>query len=186
MKFFVACSLVLSSLLSSCVAVAVVGAAAGIIVYDKRTISVIENDTRIFHNINTAIVKDPRFHNSRVEVISFNQIVLLVGQVPSAATKLVAERVAQQTPRVTRVYNELTVGYPLNLTQRAQDSLLTGEMRSRMLNKKGLESGSIRVVTENAVVYLMGVVTHEQADLAVMVARQVNGVRKVIKIFRYI
>ena len=55
-----------------------------------------------------------------------------------------------------------------------------------MMGKKGLESGSIRIVTDNAVVYLMGIVTHEQANLAVNVARQVNGVNKVVKVFQYI
>ena len=55
-----------------------------------------------------------------------------------------------------------------------------------MLTKKGLESGSIRVVTENGVVYLMGIVTAEQASLSVDVARRVNGVSKVVKIFQYI
>jgi len=55
-----------------------------------------------------------------------------------------------------------------------------------MLTTKGLESGSIRVVTENTVVYLMGIATHEQANLAVNVARKINGVSKVVKVFRYI
>ena len=55
-----------------------------------------------------------------------------------------------------------------------------------MLTKKGLESGAIRIVTENGVVYLMGDVSHPQADLAVNVARQVPGVQKVVKVFQYI
>ena len=55
-----------------------------------------------------------------------------------------------------------------------------------MLSEKGLESGSLRVITENSVVYLMGIVTPEQANLAVNVARHVNGVRKVVKVFQYI
>jgi osmotically-inducible protein OsmY len=55
-----------------------------------------------------------------------------------------------------------------------------------MLTKKGLESGSIRVVTENSVVYLMGIVSNEQAATAVAVARQIEGVKKVVKVFQYI
>ena len=55
-----------------------------------------------------------------------------------------------------------------------------------MLAKKGLESGSIRIVTEDEVVYLMGIVNEQQAALAVDVARRVNGVNKVVKIFQYV
>jgi osmotically-inducible protein OsmY len=55
-----------------------------------------------------------------------------------------------------------------------------------MLTQKGLESGSMRIVTENGVVYLMGIATHEQANLAVNVARKINGVNRVVKVFQYV
>jgi osmotically-inducible protein OsmY len=87
---------------------------------------------------------------------------------------------------VHRVYDELTVAAPIPLSQSTKDSLITGQIRSAMLTKKGLESGSIRIVTENGAVFLMGVVTPEQASLAVDVARRVKGVIKVVKIFQYI
>ena len=83
------------------------------------------------------------------------------------------------------MYDEIVVGNPIPLTQQSKDSVITGEVRTKMLAKKGLGSGSIRVVTENGVVYLMGVVTAEQANLAVEVARQTRGVQKVVKVFQY-
>jgi osmotically-inducible protein OsmY len=58
-------------------------------------------------------------------------------------------------------------------------------VRSEMLFRRGLESGSIHLVTENGVVYLMGVVSREQAFLAMDVARKVQGVRRVVKVFKY-
>jgi osmotically-inducible protein OsmY len=54
-----------------------------------------------------------------------------------------------------------------------------------MLTTKNLKSGSIKVVTENGVVYLMGIVSHQQADIAADIARQVSGVQKVVKVFQY-
>ena len=119
-------------------------------------------------------------------MVSFNQTVLLIGQTPTASLRVLAEKIVQNTPSVRRVYDEISVGYPLSLSTRAKDTLVTGQVRSYMLNKKGLESGSIRIVTEGGVVYLMGIATHEQANLAVDVARQVKGVQKVVKIFQYI
>jgi osmotically-inducible protein OsmY len=135
--------------------------------------------------VHTAIVSDPQFRNSRIVVSSFNRVVLLVGQTPTASLRVVAEKIAQNTPGVRRVYDEITVNNPLALSKRTKDSWITSQVRSKMLTKKGLESGSIRIVSENGVVYLMGIVSAEQAALSVDVARRINGVNKVVKIFQY-
>jgi len=177
--------LFISILLTSCVVAVVAGAAAGM-VYDRRGVITIEADARLFHVIHKAIVTNPQFRDSRIVVTSFNRVVLLVGQASTASLRVLAEQIARDTPGVTRVYNEVTVGYPIPLSQRTNDSWITSQVRSNMLTKKGLESGSIRIVTENRVVYLMGIVTADQAMLAVDVARRVNGVNKVVKIFQYI
>ena len=178
--------LLISTLLTGCVAAVVAGAATGLVVYDRRSVFALESDARIFHLVHKAIVKDPRFRDSRILVSSFNQVVLLVGQTPTASLRVVAEKIAQNTPSVRRVYDEISVNYPIPLSQRTKDSLITGQVRSLMLTRKGLESGSIRIITENGVVYLMGIATKEQANLAVSVARQVKGVQKVVKVFQYI
>ncbi len=175
-----------TSMLISCAALVVVGAAGGLIVYDKRSLPMIEKDSRIFYVINTEIAKDPTFDDSRIVISSFNKIVLLLGQVPASSVKTAAEKIAQKTPNVRRVYNQITIGPKISLTQQSKDTWITSEVKSKMLTKKDLESGSIRVITENGVVYLLGIVTPEQANLATSVARQVKGVQKVVKIFQYI
>ncbi|KGP63772.1 hypothetical protein EP47_06000 [Legionella norrlandica] len=177
--------ILIGALLTGCVAVVVAGAAAGM-VYDRRSVSTMEADARLFHVIHKEIVKNSQFRNSRILITSFNRVVLLVGQTPTASLRVLAERIAQNAPGIKRVYDEVTVGYPIPLTQRTKDSWITSQVRSNMLTKKGLESGSIRIVTENGIVYLMGIVSDEQASLAVDVARRVSGVRKVVKIFQYI
>ncbi|MDP3705277.1 MAG: BON domain-containing protein [Legionellaceae bacterium] len=178
--------LLLGSLLTSCVAVVVAGAAGGMVVYDRRSITMIEKDARIFHVIHTKIVRDSRFRDSRIVVSSFDQVVLLLGQTSAASLRVLAEKIAQETPKVRRVYNEITVGPSLSVVQQSKDTLITSKVRSRMLTQKDLESGSIHVITEHGVVYLMGIATPEQANLAVNAARQIEGVRKVVKIFQYI
>ena len=175
----------ITSLLTGCVAAVVVGAAAGM-VYDKRGVMTMEADTRLFHVIHKNIVTNRQFSDSRILVTSFNRVVLLVGQTPTDSLRVLAEKIAHAAPGVQRVYDEVTVGNPIPLTERTKDSWITSQVRSSMLAKKGLESGSIRIVTENRVVYLMGVATEQQANLAVDVARRVNGVHKVVKIFQYI
>lgn len=184
-KYKVIGLIVISILLTSCVAAVVAGAAAGM-VYDRRSAFTIEADARLFHIIHTALVKDPQLNSSRILVTSFNRVVLLVGQVEAASLRVLAEKIAQEAPGVERVYDEITVDNPTPMTQRTKDSWITSQVRSAMLTKKGLESGSIHIVTENGAVYLMGVVTPQQATLAVDVARRINGVHKVVKIFQYI
>lgn len=171
-------------LLTSCVAAVVAGAAAGL-VYDKRSMSTLEADARLYHQINKALVTNPQLSNARIEVTSFNRNVLLVGQAPFASQRHVAEQIAQSISGVRHVYDEVAVSSPIPLTQRTKDTWITGQVRSNMLTREGLESGSFRIVTENGVVFLMGIVSQEQANLAVDVARRVNGVTKVVKIFQY-
>tara|TARA_Y100000588_G_C14214208_1_gene908069 strand:+ start:1115 stop:1720 length:606 start_codon:yes stop_codon:yes gene_type:complete len=178
--------LIVLTVLTGCVAAVIAGAAGGLVVYDKRSVAMISKDTRIFHKVHTKIVTNSIFDESHVVVTSFNQNVLLVGEVASESLKKQAETDAKTTPNVKRVYNELMIADPISLTERSKDTWITSQVRTQMLTKKNLESGSIRVVTEDSVVYLMGIVTHEQAKLAVDVARQVSGVKKVVKVFRYI
>ena len=178
--------LLLTALLAGCAAVVVVGAAGGMAVYDRRSVVMIERDARIFYVVNKAIASDPRFRGSHIVISSYNQVVLLAGQTPIASLRAVAEKIVHDTPDVQRVYDEITVDHPLSLKESSRDSWITSQVRSKLFTKRGLESGSIHIVTEGGVVYLMGIVTHEQANLAVDQARQVNGVNRVVKIFQYI
>jgi len=178
--------LLLSSFVSGCVGVVAVGAAGSMVVYDRRSFSMIEQDARIFYVINRALSNDRRFRYSHIRVTSFNHVVLLSGQATSEDFKAEAAKVAQSTPNVRRVYNELVIGEPSSIADRSRDAFITSKVRTQLLTQKGLESGSIHIVTENSTVFLMGIATHEQADLAVNAARQVSGVNKVVKIFQYI
>jgi osmotically-inducible protein OsmY len=186
MKNKIVILMVLMSFLVGCAAVVVAGAAGGAVVYDRRSLTAMEKDTRIFHVIHTDIVKDPKFYDARVIVASYNRVVVLLGQVPASQLRDLAEKIAQRTPNVERVYNYTTVDQKLSIAQQGRDTLITGELRSKLLTQKDLESGSIRIITENRVVYLLGIVTAEQADMAVNIARQIKGVDKVVKVFRYI
>jgi osmotically-inducible protein OsmY len=178
--------LIVAALLGGCAAVVAVGAATGIVVYDRRSFSAIETDGHIFYRINNAIAKDPRFLASRIVVSSYQRAVLLVGQASHASVRVLAEKIAQTTPNVRRVYDEISIGPRISFGQQNTDTWITGQVRSKLLATKGLESGSIHIVTERQVVYLMGVVTHDQANLAVYAARQVPDVHRVVKMFQYI
>ncbi|HLB42576.1 MAG TPA: BON domain-containing protein [Gammaproteobacteria bacterium] len=185
-KLFTFLSLVLS--LQSCIFVAgaAAGAAAIAIVYDHRTIQNAVQDTRIANAIVNKIRAIPELKNdSHIEVTVFNRIVLLTGETPNADWRQRAEEIATSTPAVTRVYNQLTIEGPTSTLTRTSDSWITTKIKSEMLATEDLKSSSIKAITENGVVYLMGMVTREQAEIAIDIARQVSGVQKVVKIFQY-
>ena len=124
----------LFGLLSGCM-LGVVAAATGLVVYDRRSVVMIERDARIFHLIHTEIVRDPKFYNSHIGVTSFNQVVLLSGQTPQASLRVLAEKIAKKTPKVRRVYNEITIAEPISLADRSKDTWITGEVRAKLLRQ---------------------------------------------------
>ena len=165
---------------------AAAGAATIAVVYDHRNINNILRDIDIAKRISDRISRIPALRDEcHIEVSVFNHIVLLTGETPNPAYKQQAEAIAKSLPEVTRVYNQLTIQGPTSSLIRTSDAWITTKIKSEMLATEDLKSGSIKVVTENGVVYLMGIVKRDQADVAVDIARQVSGVQKVVKIFQY-
>lgn len=167
----------------------VAGAAAGVaavaVVNDHRVISKTMQDTQIANKIVDKIKKNHSLDSSHIEVTCFNRVVLLTGETTNERLKQKAGELAESVSEATRVYNQLTIQGPTSSLTRTSDSWITTKIKSQMVATEDLKSGSIKVVTENGVVYLMGIVSHQQADIAVDIARQVAGVQKVMKIFQY-
>lgn len=184
----IAIVIAMSLLLQSCVFVA--GAAAGAtaiaMVYDHRTIESVLQDAKIANSIVDKIRHYPFLRDkSHIEVAVFNRVVLLTGEIPNRAWKEKALNIASSVPGVERVYDQTTQQGPTSALARTSDAWTTTKIKGAMLATKNLRSGSIKVITEHGVVYLMGKVSHKQASIAVDIARQVSGVQKVIKIFQY-
>ena len=172
--------------LSGCIPAALlVGATAGgAVVYDRRNMSTMTDDqnakaTAEMNIRNTSELQQ----NTRIEVAVFDHVLLLVGQTPMDELRTLATQQVSNIAHVSRVYNEMTIQNPISITQQSKDAWITAKVRTEMLAKKGLSSTDIKVITENSVVYLMGIVTPNQADLATDVARRVDGVQRVVKVF---
>lgn len=123
---------------------------------------------------------------SHINVVSYNGQLLLIGQVPDEQIKREAGSVAGQVQHVRKIHNELEVAGPTSTIVRSNDVYLTSRIKVQMLADKRVEGGRIKVVTENGVVYLMGLVTPAEAELAVDITRSVTGVRKIVKVFEYV
>lgn len=143
-------------------------------------------ETKIAVNIDKA---DPQLNsNSRIVVVSFNGVVLLAGQVPNAKLKSIALSAAStgKVQGVKQVHNDLQIGPVAGFLARSSDSWITSKVKSLMLTSAAIPSTRIKVVTENGIVYLMGLVTHKEGQNAASVARDVSGVQRVVMLYEYI
>lgn len=140
-------------------------------------------ETKALVNIRAA---DPALDNANIDAVSYNGILLLIGQVPSETLRQQAATIAANIKRVRRVHNELIVTGKTSLLVRSNDAWLSTKVRSKLAFSDKLDSGRIKVVTENGVVYLMGIVSGQEADIAADLVRQTNGVQRVVRVFEYL
>lgn len=128
----------------------------------------------------------PELEHARLIAVSYNGVVLLAGQAPSAEARAAAAEAASRVKNVRRVHNEITVGPNSSLAARSSDTLLTSKVKSKLLVNRNTDGTGVKVVTEHGVVYLLGLVTREMADQATDVAQRTSGVQKVVRIFEYV
>ncbi len=124
--------------------------------------------------------------DAHVEVKSFNQIMLIVGQVPTANDKQLISGIAEKIRNVKRVHNELEVGPNTSILTRSNDNLLITKVKGRFIGTDNVASGRIEVLVENGTVYLMGLLTQDEASRAVSATKKTSGIKKIVKVFEYI
>jgi osmotically-inducible protein OsmY len=153
----------------------------------ERTLGSVIDDDNIETVTTVNILKaDKWMRNGRIVVVSYNGVVLLAGQVKSDELRTLAGDVARKVLSVRQVHNQLTVAPNLRWFVRNNDAWLTTKIKSKLLFNGATPSGHIKVVTENGVVFLMGLVTHRESNAAVNVASNTSGVQKVVSIFEYV
>ena len=164
-----------------------IGAAAGSAYTsfeDRRSAGVQIDDEGIELRVGNRI-SDRFADKAHVNVTSFNRSVLLTGEVPDAQSREEAERIARAVPGVQGVANELEIAGVSSLGARTNDAFITSKVKARFLDARRFNPVHVKVVTEAGVVYLLGVVTEQEGNEAVELARTMAGVRKVVKIFEY-
>ncbi len=122
---------------------------------------------------------------SHIVVTSYNGVILLAGQTPSTELKEKAAQAARNVQGVTKVHNELQILKPTSALVRSNDALMTSKIKTLMLADSTVPSTKVKVITENGIVYLMGLVTRAEGANATNVVAGVSGVQKVIKLFQY-
>ena len=179
--------LVVFPLLHGCAPLVIGGAAAtGVAVgEDRRTVGTMTEDQTIESKASSRI-GDGLKGNVHVNITSYNGIVLLTGEVPDAASKDQAGRIAQGVEKVRSVYNELAVAPVTPMSVRTNDSVTTSKVKARFVDGQKFNPLHVKVVTENSVVYLLGLVKKQEAADATEITRTTSGVNKVVRLFEYI
>lgn len=174
--------------LQGCAAPILVAGAAGgaTVANDKRSTrslvddQVIETRTKDKIYANAEVAK--KIH---INVTSYNGVVLLTGEALSRSLRTRAINIARHIDKVRRVHNEIRVADLTGFSSRTNDSWITSKVKTQMLATKGFKSSQVKVTTEAGTVYIMGLVTKEVGNQAAEIARNVSGVKRVVKLFEY-
>ena len=180
-------SVLAAATLAGCAAPLIIGGAAvgGMVAIDRRTTGTQVEDEGIELRAVNRISGD---HGDKVHlnVTSYNRQVLLTGEVPSEDVRNAVQQTVAKVTNVRSIVNELTVMPSTTISQRSNDTFITGKMRASLIDAKDLTASAFKVVTERGVIYLMGIVSRREADRATAIARGVGGVSKVVRVFEYV
>jgi osmotically-inducible protein OsmY len=170
--------------LQACVNAAWTGAQAA---YGRHNLQNSFNDQYINLQVDHAIYwYSDKFKNANISVYTFNNIVLLTGQVSSEKLRIELGSIVKNVPGVKDVYNQTTVTSPTSPLMHVNDAWITAKIKTQLIAANEIDPSQIKVITEQGTVYLMGIVLPEQADIATEIAKTTSGVEKVVKVFSYI
>jgi len=157
---------------------------------EYRTTGTFIEDFSIERKVSSLLKNDKELkEKTNVSATSYNETLLLTGQVPNQRLRNLVINRASKIRKVKKVHDYLTIAAPSSIISRSNDGYLTTKVKTRILataifkKDKNVEADRIKVVTENSIVYLLGVLTKQQAKTASKIARQTPGVQKVVSLW---
>lgn len=129
---------------------------------------------------------DQGLDDAHINVTVVNSVVLLAGEVPTMELKAQAGKIARDYAGVRKVHNELQIRGNTSLVSRTNDKILIAQIKTKLVFEEQVDSSQINVIAEDGVIFLMGVTTKINGDLAANIASSNNGVRRVVKVFEYV
>ncbi len=173
----------LTTQLTACVETAIIGAvaASAIVLSDRRSVATYSKDAWIDIQAATPLSEIGSTKNTHIIANAFNSRVLLTGQVASEADKQKATEVVQAISGVKGVDNQLVVGPVTTLDVRNNDSFITSKVKARLVNDQPELGNAMKVVTENGVVYVFGMLTQSEVERGIEIVRTTAGVQRVVK-----
>ncbi|XKM13768.1 division/outer membrane stress-associated lipid-binding lipoprotein [Orbaceae bacterium ac157xtp] len=173
-------------ILQGCV-VAVVGAGAGVtkVASDPRSTGTQVDDTTLNSRVSTRLKNEPELKGYRIIATAYNGNILLTGQAANQSIISKAVSIVQDVEGVNKVYNQIRIADKVSAGTMSNDAWITTKVKSNLIANKQTKARDIKVITENSEVFLIGIVTYEEGQLAAQVASKVSGVTVVNTIFTY-
>ena len=172
-----------TAILSGCTTLAKVGVGPSVAEPGTRTTASRLNDISLAQSVRVDIYKMvPAANDARIEVVSFYQSILLVGEVPNEALKAQIGAIAKRYSDVKIVHNELTIGINRSIGERLGDDLLERKANFSLLSADGLRSSQATVTAVNGTLYLMGKLTQRETDRAIVRLQALDGVTRIVNI----
>lgn len=172
--------------LSGCASIFIAGAATTAnLVTDTRTTKEIWNDNNIEFEVAAITNKQPYRGKVRITASSYRGSVILIGQATTDSERRAFESQTKDIAGVENIHNQVRVKEPLSISAISEDSWITTKVKSSLLANADLNGIKVKVITEDSEVFLLGLVSREHADIATEVARNVSGVKQVIRAFEY-
>lgn len=182
-----AAALLASTLATGCAPLLIGGAMVGgvSVATDRRTSATQLEDETIEIKAN-ARIREQLGDRVHINVNSYNRVALITGEARNEADQAEVERIVAGVENVTKVLNEVAVTMHSSLSSRSNDVVVQGKIKAQLIDARDLLSNAFYVVVERGNAYLMGRVTEREADRATDIARQVSGVKKVVRAFEII
>lgn len=174
-------------LLQGCETAAWVGGATtgGSVIYDNRSMETMWQDQNSAYQAQLYINSDEQLQDkANVSAYVFDNVMLLIGQAPTPELRTRAGELVKTVPNIKRICNQIAIAQPVSTN--TKDTWITTKVKTALLEQKGLHSTQMKVITENGIVYLMGLTAASQGKLAAETARKVDSVKKVVKVFEYV
>ncbi|MBL4941797.1 MAG: BON domain-containing protein [Colwellia sp.] len=180
--------LLILSTLQGCAVVAVVAITTGAsVATDRRSIGNQIDDQSIEVAAYNEIAKNKSLSdNTNLHITSVNGSVLVIGQAPNTYLRDQAINIVNNIQGVVRIHNQIRIGNITSVTTQTNDVWLTSKVKTALFSSDKINGNDIKVITENAEVFLMGLVSKKEADAAVNVTRNISGVNRVYKAFEYL
>ncbi len=166
------------------VAVGAAGALTAKVANDRRTVGTQLDDQTAEGQVSYQWSKSDALKKStNLQIDIYNGVALVTGQAPSQV--LIDEAIAgvETVEYVQKIHNQIRLQMPIEASTQANDIWLASKVKTKLLADERVPSLQVRVIVQNSEVFLMGRVTNQEGTYAVEIARNVNGVKRVIRAF---
>lgn len=157
---------------------------------DRRSREAIMIDKDIEADINDELIDDNEIASlAHVNVNAYNGAVLVTGEAATEELKNKIIALIRVIDNVKLVHNNLAVAYPSDLDIRDADAQMTGNIKAALAQIRTIpdfDSAMVKVITENASVFLMGRMHRNEGNVVINVVRHQPGVKQIITVFEYL